>query len=243
MTDSAEPMLPHLLSREMLSSGRLEAMVARAMPSVRLLTPAERDASLHATLAAHPEPGDAVWLFGYGSLIWNPTVHVAEERRAHVAGWHRAFCLTASAGRGTAACPGLLLGLLRGGACSGMALRVAPEAVVDELALLWRREMLANSYVPAWVEVAGDDGARFGHAIAFTINPDSAQFAGNLHEDEVVRRLATASGELGSCAEYLFRTCDGLRALGLTDPAIEHLAARVRRRMDAEMDQPSPLPL
>ena len=243
MTDDTEPMLPHLLSRELLSSGGLEAMVARAMPSVRLLTPAERDASLQATLAAHPEPGSAVWLFGYGSLIWNPTVHVAEERRAHVTGWHRAFCLNASAGRGTATRPGLLLGLLRGGGCSGMALRVGPEALVDELALLWRREMLAGSYVPEWVEVVGDDGMRFGHAIAFTINPDSAQFAGNLDEGEVVRRLATASGELGSCAEYLFRTRDGLRALGLTDTVIEHLAARVRHLMDAEMDQPAPLSL
>ncbi len=223
----------------MLSSGKLEAMVARAMSPVRLLTSAERDASLQATLAAHPEPSGAVWLFAYGSLIWNPTVHVAEERRAHVAGWRRAFCLNARAGRGTAACPGLLLGLLRGGSCSGMALRVAPEALVDELALLWRREMLTASYVPAWVEVADDDGARFGHAIAFTINPDSTQFAGDLHEDEVVRRLAIASGELGSCAEYLFRTRDGLRALGLADPVIEHLAARVRHLMD----QPSPLPL
>ena len=121
------------LSRELLSSGGLAAMVARSSPGLRLLTEAERDASLRDTLATQPEPGAPVWLFGYGSLIWNPTVRVAEERRAHVAGWHRAFCLNARAGRGTAACPGLLLGLLAGGTCSGMALRVAPEGLLDEL--------------------------------------------------------------------------------------------------------------
>ena len=222
-----------MLSRELLQSGGLAAMVARSSPGLRLLTDAERDASLRGTLAAHPEPGGPVWLFGYGSLIWNPTVRVAEERRAHVEGWHRAFCLNARAGRGSAACPGLLLGLLPGGACSGMALRVAADGLFDELALLWRREMLAGSYVPAWVAVRGDDGARFGHAISFTIDVASPQFAGWLGEDEVVRRLATARGELGSCAEYLFRTRDGLRALGLRDPAIEHLAARVRQCLDA----------
>jgi len=161
-------------------------------------------------------------------------VRVAEERRAHIEGWRRAFCLSARAGRGTAACPGLLLGLLPGDACSGMALRVAADGLVDELALLWRREMLAGSYVPTWVAMRGDDGVRFGYGIAFTIDPASPQFAGWLDEDEVVRRLATARGELGSCAEYLFRTRDGLRTLGLPDPAIEHLAARVRQRLDHE---------
>lgn len=216
----------------MLRSGELAAMVARASPGLRLLTEAERDSSLRDTLAAHPEPGAPVWLFGYGSLIWNPTVRVAEERRAHVEGWHRAFCLSARAGRGTATHPGLLLGLLPGGACSGMALRVAPDGLLDELALLWRREMLAGSYVPAWVALRGDGGVGFGHGIAFTIDPASPQFAGWLDEDEVVRRLATARGELGSCAEYLFRTRDGLRTLGLPDPVIEHLAARVRQALD-----------
>jgi len=224
----------HLLSRELLQAGGLAAMVARSSPGLRLLTEAERDSSLRDTLAAHPEPGGPVWLFGYGSLIWNPTVHVAEERHAHIEGWQRAFCLNARAGRGTAACPGLLLGLLPGGVCSGMALRVAADGLLDELALLWRREMLAGSYVPTWVAARGDDGVRFGHAIAFTIDPASPQFAGWLDEDEVVRRLATARGELGSCADYLFRTRDGLRTLGLPDPAIERLAARVRRILDEE---------
>ena len=230
------PPAPHTLSRELLRSGGLAAMVARSSPGLRLWSEADLAASLHDTLATHPQPGAAVWLFGYGSLIWNPTVHVAEERRAHVEGWHRAFCLNARAGRGTLAAPGLLLGLLPGEACSGMALRVAEEGLRDELTLLWRREMLAGSYVPTWVAVQGDDGAQFGHAIAFTINPASPQFAGWLDEDEVVRRLATARGELGTCADYLFRTRDGLRTLGLPDPTIEHLAARVRRRLDEEED-------
>ena len=228
---------PDLLTRDLLRSGGLAAMVARASPGLRLLTDAEREESLRATLAAHPEPGAAVWLFGYGSLIWNPTVRVAEERRARVEGWQRAFCLNARAGRGTATAPGLLLGLLPGGACAGMALRVAEEGLLDELGLLWQREMLAGSYVPRWVAVHGDDGARFGHAIAFTIDRASPQFAGWLDEDEVVRRLAPARGELGSCAEYLFRTRDGLRTLGLPDPALEHLAARVRQHIDREESQ------
>ena len=99
----------------------------------------------------------------------------------------------------------------------------------DELALLWRREMLSGSYQPRWVRVRGADRTPFGHAIAFTIHRDCEHYAGHLPREDVVRRLASARGALGSSAEYLFRTRDGLRSLGITDKGIEDLADRVAR--------------
>ncbi len=123
------------------------------------------------------------------------------------------------------ACPGLLLGLRPGGECEGVALRVRPEGLEAELDLLWRREMLAGSYCPRWLTLAGETGP--AHAVAFTIDPAGAGFAGDLTEDEVVSRLSSARGELGTCAEYLMHTRDALRAEGIADPDIERLSARV----------------
>ncbi len=216
---------PTPLTRDLLLSGAVDAMVAKHAPGLTLMTQAERDASLRETMALRP-PGD-VWLFAYGSLIWNPIIRSAERRVARVEGWHRAFCLSVRTGRGTAEKPGLVLGLDAGGSCSGVAFRIAEDDLAEEMDLIWRREMLARSYVPRWLDVLSPQGERFGSAIGFTIDPNCAQYAGGLTEADMVQRLATATGTLGSAAEYLFHTRDALRTLGIPDPAMERLGMMV----------------
>lgn len=225
--DPAAPPEPPRLTREMLLQGDLAGLIARATPETPVLSDAERRQSLLATLAERPEHGDGVWLFAYGSLLWNPTIHVGERRVAEVRGWHRAFCLGTRVGRGTRDNPGLLLGLRTGGSCTGAVLRVAEAGLEHELDVLWRREMVTAGYVPRWLAMSGPDGAPLGHALAFTIGADCHGYEGDLTEAEVVRRLATAAGELGSSAEYLFRTWHGLRGLGIADPLVDRLAALV----------------
>ena len=229
MSDSgpAAPAEPPRLTREMLLQGGLGELIARSTPDVRVLTDAQRHASLMATLDERPEHGDGVWLFAYGSLLWNPTIHVGVRQVAEVRGWHRAFCLGTRVGRGTHDNPGLLLGLRAGGQCAGQVLRVAESGLEHELDVLWRREMVTAGYVPRWLEVCDRTGTPFGHALAFTIGEDCHGYEGDLTEEEVVRRLATAAGELGSSAEYLFRTWHGLRDLGIEDALLERLVARV----------------
>jgi cation transport protein ChaC len=92
------------------------------------------------TLAAKPR--DDVWLFGYGSLIWNPTVDFVKRRVARATGWHRAFCLATPAARGSLDNPGLVLGLDAGGCCDGVAFRISGEIVESEFAMLWKREKI-----------------------------------------------------------------------------------------------------
>ncbi len=215
-----------VLTRALLEAGGVDAMVSRSAPGMRLLTEEQRAESLRQTLALRP-PGEPVWLFGYGSLIWNPQIHSVERRVAVVHGWHRAFCLSTRAGRGTPENPGLVLGLDVGGSCGGVAFRIADELVETELPLVWRREMLAGSYVPRWLELEDLDGVRFGTAIAFTVNPATEQYTGNLAKEAVISRLASAGGELGTSADYLFRTCAGLRAEGIADLELDRLAAVV----------------
>ena len=217
------PVLPHALTRERLLDNSLDKMVGDAF-GPQLLTAEQREASLAETLRLRPE--GPVWLFGYGSLIWNPTIHYAESRVARVEGWQRAFCLSTPVGRGTPEQPGLVLALDAGGACEGVAFRIAEEVLAEELSLIWRREMLTGAYIPRWLPLLDAEGQAYGHGIAFTVNRAGPQYA-DLPEDAVVQRLATAQGQLGSAAQYLFETHAGLRRLGIQDPFLDHLALRV----------------
>lgn len=218
-------MKPESLTRELIEAGTIDAIASRDAPAFQVLSDAERRASLQRTLAA--KPPDDVWLFGYGSLIWNPTIRFVERRVARVTGWHRAFCLGTPVGRGSVDNPGIVLGLDRGGYCDGVAFRIAEDLLETELAVLWKREMLSTSYVPRWLDLHDADGRRFGSGIAFTINRDGEYYAGHLGHDQIIRRLVTASGALGSSADYLFRTCEGLRAHGICDEDLERFGAEV----------------
>lgn len=217
------------LSRSLIESGALTEIMAREMPAGWMTTEEERRLSLSATLAARPE-GD-IWLFAYGSLIWNPTVRVVEQRRGGIRGWHRSFCLSTVAGRGSREHPGLVLALEEGGSCEGVGLRLAAEGVERELELLWRREMITAAYLPRWVELLDAEGVSFGHAITFVMNTASPQYAGALPWEDVVRRIATARGSIGTSAEYLFRTQDGLRACGIEDAEMDQMERAVRIRL------------
>ncbi len=218
----------------MLENGGLDRMIGDDIPGLVRLTDAERHASLAALLAARPGPaGAGAWVFAYGSLIWNPAMRFLERRFARLHGWHRSFCLSTKAGRGSPELPGLVLGLDRGGACAGAAFLLAEDGLETELTLLWKREMLSGSYTPRWLRVRDGAGKPFGHAIAFTINRHAAQYAGKLDDDELVHRLSQAKGALGSSADYLFQTREGLRLLGIVDRRIEHLAQQVEVEISA----------
>ena len=220
----------------MLENGGFDRMIGDGVSGLVLLTAAERDASLAALLAARPEPpGGGAWVFAYGSLIWNPAMEFIERRVARLHGWHRSFCLSTKAGRGSPELPGLVLGLDRGGACAGAAFLLAEDSLQTELRLLWKREMLAGSYTPRWVRLRDASGVPFGQAIAFTINRQAAQYAGSLTEEQLIHRLSQAKGSLGSSADYLFQTRAGLRLLGIVDRRIERLAAQVEAQVGNQL--------
>ena len=190
-------------------------------------TAEERAASLHATLAAAPAgalAGD-VWVFGYGSLVWNPAFEYAEKRRGRIYGFHRAYCIWSHLGRGTPDNPGLMLALDRGGSCCGAGFRIAPDQLEEELSILWAREMAMNSYVPTWVTVHTEEGPVNG--LTFTIDRSHARYVGRLPPDIVAGHLATAEGYLGTSAEYLENTVAHLAELGIHDAKLLDLHRRV----------------
>ena len=182
--------------------------------------------SLAATLAAKPK-GAGWWVFGYGSLLWNPLFPVAEARPATIHGLHRRFCLRSLASRGTRERPGLVLGLEPGGACRGVAFRLPSALALDELHLLWRREMVVGSYRPVWVRARA--GERTVVALAFAVRHGHAQYAA-LSEDEQADTIAHACGAFGSTCDYLMKTRAALAEHGIVDAYLERLAKAVGER-------------
>jgi glutathione-specific gamma-glutamylcyclotransferase len=188
------------------------------------LTDEQLSDSLTAMLKARPK-GAGWWVFAYGSLLWNPLFPFAEARPAILRGLHRRFCLRSLASRGTPDQPGLVLGLDRGGACTGVAYRLPAPVAMDELHLLWRREMVVGAYRPRWVRVRS--GEREIHALTFAVRHAHPQYAGRLSLDEEARVIAGAKGAFGSSLDYLERTRVALVTHGIIDPYLEGIAARV----------------
>ena len=212
------------LTRESLRSGHLRRQIIESGVDIGLLDETELTASRRATLAAATS-GEDVWLFAYGSLMWNPTFRFTERRIGRVHGYHRRFCLWTHLGRGSPAAPGLMLGLEPGGSCRGIAFRIAGAAVEEETAIVWAREMISAAYVPRWVRVRTSEGPV--PAIAFAMNRDFARYAGRLGDAEIAATIATASGSIGPCADYLFETLAQLDELGVYDRALASLGDQV----------------
>jgi len=185
-----------------------------------------RRASLKAMRESVP-PGDGVWVFGYGSLMWNPAINVVESRKAHVRGYHRAFCLTLGVGRGTPELPGLMLAIDRGGSCSGVVHRIAANDVESELSILWLREMMSGAYEPRWVNAEIAELGR-SRVLAFVSNRSHPRYEGQLAEEKAAQRIAVAKGLLGTNREYLYRTVQHLTALGIDDGPLRNLERQVR---------------
>ncbi|MDD9993791.1 MAG: gamma-glutamylcyclotransferase [Rhodospirillales bacterium] len=217
---------PLTLSREALASGALRRFV-EAHSHIETRSPAELAASRRAALAGRDLSG-GVWLFAYGSLIWNPLIDVAEKRLGTAYGYHRRFCIWSELGRGSPERPGLVLALDHGGACRGVLLRVAPERVESELDVVWQREMLTSVYCARWLRVRSAAGPV--EALAFIVNRAHSRYAGRLSEECILDTIAAAEGPIGRCADYLIETVASLRALGICEPSLAALNDRLAAR-------------
>jgi glutathione-specific gamma-glutamylcyclotransferase len=228
MPDVTPPDARIIVTREALRDGSLLAAARRHMlPGTVLRSDAEIEADLHAALSQQPADQD-VWLFGYGSLMWNPAIEFAERRGGTVRGWHRRFCLWLHAGRGSPDNPGLMLALDRGGSCAGILFRIPAAEAHDELLLAWRRELFSGAYSSRWVTAHTDNGPV--RAVTFVANRRYDRYAGRLDDAKIAAHLASAVGSLGSCRDYLTETVHALHAIGLRDHRMERLLRMVGSR-------------
>ena len=172
---------------------------------------------------------EEMWVFGYGSLIWNPEFPVAEQHVARAKGWHRSFCMRSIHHRGTEAAPGLVLALDADPAahCDGVAFRVRPGAEAATLQTLRDRELISSAYLERWLPVDLADGRQV-LALVFVIDPDHAQYCGGLALEVQAQIIAHAVGGRGANRDYLYATAAHLADLGIGDADLEWLAARVQ---------------
>lgn len=173
-------------------------------------------------------PQEELWIFTYGSLMWDPGFCFKTSAPALLRGYHRAFCIYSSRYRGTAAAPGLVLGLDRGGACRGRAYCVAAADIPDALESLWLREMRRRVYVPRLLPVGV--GAERRMALTFLANRCHDGYAGQLELDNAAAIIAACCGERGPNVDYLVNTLRHLDALGVHDRHLHDLLAAVRAR-------------
>ena len=221
-------MIQPVITRESILNGTIRRLVEQSGDDGRLMTDQEREQIVEKMIETAPSR-DSIWVFGYGSLIWNPAVHFTEKLRGKVHGYHRRFCLWSTIGRGSPSKPGLMLGLERGGSCNGIFYKIDRREVRSELDIVFRRELITAAYRPTWVTARISDKSRF-KAIAFVINRNHNRYAGTLDDETVIQTIAEAKGTLGSCSDYLYETVLQLDNLGMPDRQLASIARHVRHR-------------
>ncbi|MEL6517104.1 MAG: gamma-glutamylcyclotransferase [Pseudomonadota bacterium] len=170
-----------------------------------------------------------LWIFGYGSLMWDPGFPLDERQIARLRDFGRSFCMRSIHHRGTEADPGLVLALdpHPGAACEGLALRVQTGAEEATLAYLRERELISSAYVEQEVTVRLEDGRQV-QAVTYVVDTDHVQYCGGLDLETQAGIIAHAVGGRGPNTEYLFNTVAHLEDLGIADEELSWLARRVR---------------
>lgn len=169
-----------------------------------------------------------LWVFGYGSLMWDPGFHFAEVRLAELPLHRRRFSCSTVLGRGSPECPGLMLTLEPGAdSCSGLAFRIDAAVAAHESGMLWRREMIRGIYQPRLLPVRTPQGEVT--ALVFAANTAHADHVGELPLDDAAERIARAEGVLGTNRQYLEQLVWQMEHLGLEDDYLQQLRAEVQR--------------
>ncbi|QXI45908.1 gamma-glutamylcyclotransferase [Pseudomonas anuradhapurensis] len=189
--------------------------------------------SLDATMAKRPGHGE-IWLFAYGSLIWNPLLDFVRRELATLKGWHRSFCLKMVAGRGTPDVPGRMLALEPGGITDGVVFQLDGPELERDLQCVWRREMVFGSYTPIWAPIHLEDQTSID-ALVFVADPGYALYEADSSVSTIAYQMAVARGTHGTNAEYLRLLRKALYANGLSDNYVEALHLEVERHSVASL--------
>ena len=180
-----------------------------------------------------------LWVFGYGSLMWRPGFQFAEQAPARLKGAHRALCVYSVVHRGTEADPGLVLGLDKGGACTGIAFRVAPGVEDETVAYLRAREQVTSVYREVmrsvWLE---NDARQRVSALAYVVDRGHVQYAGRLSLAEQLRHVLQGHGQSGVNRDYVVATVKAIEAEGFRDAPLHQLAMMLHDAHPHAVDAP-----
>lgn len=172
--------------------------------------------------------GEPVWIFCYGSLIWNPVINFSDRQQGFLLGYERAFCMKMNIGRGSYETPGRMLALIPGKRVDGIFLRIDENNISDELEILWRREMRTSGYHPIWEKAELADGRKI-IALTFAMSEHNIYFDPVYNPDYVAEYITKAAGPLGTNKEYLDMISLSLSKEGISDNYINQVTEAVEK--------------
>lgn len=204
-----------------LTTAKLASLTkARGLPAGWWYSDSEREAERARTIAGRQDTD--LWVFGYGSLMWDPAIRFEEVRRAHVRDHARRFILKdIYGGRGTVDVPGLMVALDKGPGCDGLAYRISRRNIDEETEVLWRRERIGPAYTPVFVEAITADSRMM--ALTFVADHDATLIDASLTRAQQIRYCATGTGFMGSSLDYLRNIASQFAALGIQDNEVSEL--------------------
>ena len=169
------------------------------------------------------------WIFGYGSLIWKPGFDYARAEKARLPGFHRAPCIYSIQHRGTRERPGIVLGLIPGGECHGMAFQARAGEKEKVRAYLRKREMINRVYREEERKVKLEGGEEVS-ALVYRTDTNHDQYVGRERASDIsflLPLIRGAKGLSGRNEDYMLETVRKLKSLGIRDNLLERIAAQL----------------
>ena len=215
------------LTRENITQGRLGEKIKSISGSDKVLTNNELIIERRKIIPDNGI-GEDIYIFAYGSLLWNPTVEYEGQFLAKTYGFHRSFCMKTNLGRGSFINPGLMLGLDKGGSCKGSAFKLKKSGTIKNIDILFRREMVTGAYIPKLLKTRLDGGKNV-LSLAFTVDKQHKNYFGKKDIQTKANMIAKASGFLGSCREYLDNTLHSLSELNIIDAEMRAISNHLKK--------------
>jgi cation transport protein ChaC len=163
------------------------------------------------------------WIFGYGSLMWNPGFDYVTSAKARISGFHRSLCIYSLHHRGTEEKPGLVLGLDTGGTCVGIAFQVEPIKWDTAVAYLREREQVSMVYLETSHSVELLDTGEKVEALVYVADRTHEQYAGKLGHEALLKFVIQGEGQMGRCTDYVKNTLAHLQEMNIQDKTLENI--------------------
>ena len=214
------------LTKKNINEGRLGEKIKSISGSDKVLTKNELIKERRKLI---PDDGinEDIYIFGYGSLLWNPTINYEAQYLAKVYGFHRSFCMKTNLGRGSFKTPGLMLGLDKGGSCIGSAYKLNRDDAIKNIDILFKREMVTGAYKPKLLKTKLDNN-KIVLSLAFTVDKKHKNYFSDKDTSVKASMISKANGFLGSCKEYFEYTLKSLEELNITDKEMRAISLHLK---------------
>lgn len=169
-----------------------------------------------------------MWIFAYGSLIWNPGFQPQSTLSARLNGYKRDLCIKSTIYRGTSERPGLVFGLRKMPSthCFGKLLKINHQEIDKVYDYLTKRELINESYYEAYVDIEAENGQTI-KALTYIANEENVQFTTHLSALEKAQMIINAHGQNGPNSDYVLNFMQSFKQ-EINDYDLETIIAEIQ---------------